>query len=262
VLEISNIEKSIISLENERTKVLSYTDKFTKEHILQTYKALVNFNEMKRKFVYYLKTKEELVDDSLLAYNFIILIVLYFASEELGHYKLIGFIILLILISIYVCIYSYIIFWEVFERNNIFSFNTILLSISILFYYAIGNGAYVINYGDEELNSFYEKPEYRTQYYVNVFPDNYDTKNYRLPSDIYVFSETMEAENRSSDDYIGGGSNDYYTEKYIILEKVYWPNGGYLEFEDCQLIQGERVKCIDKNEDIWYIELTDHKVGK
>lgn len=103
--------------------------------------------------------------------------------------------------------------------------------------------------GDESIGSFFEKPEYRTKYYVNLFPEASKSKNYRLAAEIHVYEE-------SDEDY-EGNSHAY---KVISIEKVYFNNGGFLYFDDCLVEFGEKTYCIDQNGKGWYIELTNLKV--
>lgn len=133
------------------------------------------------------------------------------------------------------------------------SFNTVL-GFALLFY-TVGNGLrYTIAdaFGEERIGSFFEKSEYTTQYYVNLFPEKNDAQNYRLPADIHVYSEEEEGEESSS------------TKKCIRLEKVYFPNNGFVNFsddgEDKNLTFGQKVYVADQHNKGWYVELVDEKV--
>lgn len=79
-------------------------------------------------------------------------------------------------------------------------------------------------FGNEEIGSFFEKSTYTTQYWVYLQPENTQVKNYRVKADIYHYIESAD------DEYNGGG--DFY-----LLEKVYWENGGFSIFEDCDLTE-------------------------
>jgi hypothetical protein len=78
--------------------------------------------------------------------------------------------------------------------------------------------------GNTVLGSVFQKNNYDTQYWVYLQPENAKDKNYRLKGDITV-------------DY-----KDYY------LTKVYWSNGGYETFSDCNLsdatVDNGSVSCI------------------
>jgi hypothetical protein len=41
---------------------------------------------------------------------------------------------------------------------------------------------------------------------------------------------------------------------------VFWPNKGYLDFNDCQLEIGAKVQCNDQKGRSWNIILTNEKV--
>jgi hypothetical protein len=104
---------------------------------------------------------------------------------------------------------------------------------------------YTKHFGESKLGSLLEKPDYTTQYYVNLFADKGNSKNYRVVADIHVYS-TVEQD-----------GEDSYSEKHIVVEKVYWPNGGYTTFDDCELEDGDSGYCTDDEDRSWYIELTD-----
>lgn len=107
--------------------------------------------------------------------------------------------------------------------------------------------AYTKNFGSEIIGSFFEKHEYKTQYYVNLFADKGYAKNYRVVADVHVYSTTEE------------DGEDTYTTKHIVIERVYWPNGGYSIFDDCELESGDNGYCTDNDDRTWYIELTNKK---
>jgi hypothetical protein len=79
------------------------------------------------------------------------------------------------------------------------------------------------------------------KYYVNMFPDDGVSKNYRVVADISKVEE--------------GG--DYY------ITKAYFPNGGYITFEDSygvsELEFNKKVSIKDDKGKEWEIELTKQK---
>jgi len=93
--------------------------------------------------------------------------------------------------------------------------------------------------GDTNLGSFWQKSNYQTQYWVYLQPENANDKNYRLKGDI------------TKDD------NGY------TLTKVYWSNGGYSTFDDCNLDSAvsdkDTANCStnDENSDNYTIRLGD-----
>lgn len=94
-----------------------------------------------------------------------------------------------------------------------------------------------------EIGAYFEMLEYKAQYYVHAYPGYYEeVKSYRLPADIWKFKD-------------GGGRTGYW------VGKVYFPNGGYADFEyDDAAIVGEKVGMLDSSGEHWYIELTKDKV--
>lgn len=117
--------------------------------------------------------------------------------------------------------------------------------------YNWSKGTYSRQYGDEIIGSFWEKPNYKAKYLVKLHQQDGD-QVYTLPAQLHVFSETYE------DDY--GDGYQSWTERYIMVESVYFNNGGYLTFDACNLNEGGKVYCIDQNSNGWYIELTGEKV--
>jgi hypothetical protein len=96
-------------------------------------------------------------------------------------------------------------------------------------------------YGSEQIGSLIEKREYKSFYYLNLFPESEKTKNYRVRGmvDSYMDSE--------------------YGRKYFLLY-VIMENGKELYFEpDENLVLNEKVFLLDKNDNYWYVELTEHR---
>lgn len=123
-----------------------------------------------------------------------------------------------------------------------------LLGIFIIFVIANNLGL-----GEARPGSFLEKKAYSTKLFVNVFPGSSEAKNYRLQASI-----------RREED-----SDGYF------IDKIYWPNGGYTEFEDdeCRARYNEKSQkyiayCVnsinigsDSEKEVEYtIEITDELV--
>lgn len=115
------------------------------------------------------------------------------------------------------------------------------------------------HYGNEILGSFLEKPEYRTQYFVNVFRDTNDSLNYRLIADLHVFSE--HSEGYPEEDRFGREYTPTYSERMIQLERIYFPDSTVIEFEETFLKYRRKVYCIDERGRSWYVELTNQKAS-
>jgi hypothetical protein len=117
--------------------------------------------------------------------------------------------------------------------------------------YTWSKGTYTRKYGKEIIGNFFEKPEYKAKYLVKLYREGQD-QVYTLPALLHIFSESFE------DDY--GDGYQSWTERYIMVEKVYFRNGGYLNFNDCDLNEGKRVYCLDQDDNGWYIELTKERI--
>lgn len=100
---------------------------------------------------------------------------------------------------------------------------------------------FIGHFGNEEIGSFFEKSTYTTQYWIYLQPENTQLKNYRVKGDVYHYIEP------ANDDYGGG---DIY-----LLEKVYWDNGGFSIFDDCDLTK----ITFDKSKKVNYVGCRDHK---
>lgn len=87
---------------------------------------------------------------------------------------------------------------------------------------------------------------YDDKYYVNLFPENNTSKNYRVEANIFY-------------------DNDY-GEYYI--EKAYFPNNGYITFDnsfgipDNALEFNKKVLVKDDKGRYWNVELTKQRVKK
>lgn len=94
-----------------------------------------------------------------------------------------------------------------------------------------------------EIGAYFETSEYKAQYYVRAYPGYYDdVTSYRLPADIWKYNEPE----------IG---------KRYFVGKVYFPNGGYMDFQYDEAAEvGEKIAMVNSNGEHWYIELTKDKV--
>lgn len=138
--------------------------------------------------------------------------------------------------------------------TNGFSLSGAFITFSFLFY-MIGNGIRLTiadSFGDAQIGSFFEKNDYTAKYFVNLFPNENEAKNYRLPADIHIYYE------------INDNEDSFSTTKCIRLGKIYFPQGGYLIFNDDgineSLTFGEKVSLMDSESKHWDVELIDEKV--
>lgn len=258
ILDKNAIENEIRKLEYEKSKTLKYDDSFDKEELLNYYENVILTIYDSKTLVYFIKSKDQITNDSNVGNYFKICIVLFLAYHSVDYLKPFGPIIFIGVIFMCILFCIRILVWEGIERGKFTSPIVIGHALLIYILFICGKNTYINGYGDEILGSYFEKFEYRTQYYVNVFPDAEGSKNYRLPAEIHVYSEEEEGE--PTEDAYGIEHSNKYTIKYIILEKVLWPNEDYLEFNDCQLEVGKKVQCNDQDGVSWTVELTNEKV--
>lgn len=238
------------------------------------YQSIYDSVVKKGKTVYQLKFYEQIISPDNWG-NYLKIFFLLFAGGKIFNSVLpVSFIFyeLIVLLSLIGCVYVALKQFFIGFRNN--QLNDLGASHSALSFIVIGHLilAYLLfawaknsisrNYGEERLGSFFEKPEYKTQYYVLIFPDNSISKNYKLVADIEVSSEIDSYED---DDGSGIGVFAYpitrsYSHRLINIDKVYLPNGGYLTFDDCELEKNAKAYCTDQDGRQWTIELTPEKV--
>ncbi len=116
----------------------------------------------------------------------------------------------------------------------------------ILFYVAIGLfffwlawGLGLSRFGVQQPGAFLEATDYEAKVLVMVFPSDDTTKNYLIPADI------------------GKGDGSY--DKTYTVYKIYWPNGGYTEFDNCTIEEYTlKASCFDDDKE-YFIQLTDRK---
>lgn len=119
---------------------------------------------------------------------------------------------------------------------------------------------YVGHYGNEIIGSYWAKPSFTTKYIVKLSKARDSNKEYALPGIVTVFSEWIESDYPQENEWGQEYYESYIEEEYILLEKVFFNNGGYLTFEECDLEMGVKIYCTDQNDEDWYIELTKEKV--
>lgn len=92
--------------------------------------------------------------------------------------------------------------------------------------------------GNTTIGSWFEKSkDYTTYYYVNVFPSDH-TKNYRLKAEI-------------SRESCGEGCG-----RATLVTRAFFPNGGYLDFDNCDVEFDKQTQCLDQDSNFWDVELT------
>lgn len=102
------------------------------------------------------------------------------------------------------------------------------------------------------------------KYSYNVILQRND-KTYTLPAEIEI-SYDMDEYDSYPIEYnplTGTGYTQTHIEQVIKLNRIYWPNGGYLKFEqnDVFLSANEAVKITDQNDVDWKCTLTNERVS-
>lgn len=135
----------------------------------------------------------------------------------------------------------------------------ILLKDNWLVIFIITFGIYLIfinpligRFGNEQIGSFFEKDNYETKYYINLFTEKKLSKNYRLIADIEKNTECIKL-----------GRDESECNRIYYVRKIYWENGGYFTFDsnECLIESEEKFLCYpDQQEEGIYIEPTTKKV--
>lgn len=191
--------------------------------------------------------------------NYALIIFILFASQfSFDHIKPGGptIFLLISLVTILYCLFM--IFRNKEIGNKLISVTTFGFMFLAHLSYTFGKHSYTRNYGNEVIGSYFEKPNYRTKYYVNVFQKKDNDKNYRLPALIHVFLDTEYDNN--NDNYFGIDQEQSSTSKNIALEEIILPNGDKKHFSECQLEMWDKVYCTDQDNQGWYLELTNIKI--
>lgn len=93
--------------------------------------------------------------------------------------------------------------------------------------------------GSTNIGGLFERINYTESYYVNLFPENANDKNYKVKAEI---------------EKIGNG---YY------ISKAYFSNGGYITFNnngtDKSLKVSSKIGIYDDEDKYWRVELTTQK---
>lgn len=251
-------ENKIKELEDDKIYKLKYSNIYDNEKLLTKYKKINETILQNIKFIHVIKTKYKFTEGLNFGNYFLIYIIFLCAYDSVEYLKPVGPKVFIVVIIFCIIFCVLILFNEGIKRKDFTSPVIFGQALSIYLLFTLGKNSYIRSYGDEIIGSYFEKIDYRTKYYVNIFPDDESSKNYRLSAEIHVYSEEEEGE--PTEDSYGIEHSNTYTTKYITLEKVFWPNEGYLNFNDCQLEIGEKVQCKDQNGMSWNIELTNEKV--
>jgi len=99
----------------------------------------------------------------------------------------------------------------------------------------------------EEVNPFSTSNSSSFQGKVIIARSQDNAKEYRLDANIYV-----EARANREDEH--SWSNN------VLIEKVYWPNGGYLTFDNCRVYRfgtGDAIPCEAQDGQTYTVELIE-----
>jgi hypothetical protein len=137
--------------------------------------------------------------------------------------------------------------WETIKDESFWT-NIIALLLCLLFLYSYILQPLISNlWGVNEIGHRFESPKpYIAKYYVNLFPENSEIKNYKVKADLYVYKRCEEYE------------EDTKCWRMVNLQKVYFPNKEVF-FDDC-LLDSSRISCYDKNNNYWDIEFNNEKI--
>ncbi len=139
-------------------------------------------------------------------------------------------------------------------ENKLIMFYIILFGLSFFFYDL---------YSNTQIGSLFERSNYKEKYWVNLFPNENNDKNYRVPADIIATFYTSENECENN---FGVNEPCEQSERLYLISKAYFNNGGYITFDDTEesesLKINEKVLITDVDGKEWWIELTDKKVIK
>lgn len=123
-----------------------------------------------------------------------------------------------------------------------------IIAVPLLFILIFGFMTMKTYWGSDTIGTVFSRSDFKTSYYVNVSEEITHAKNYRLKADITVFSE-----------------GNQFSIGYIILDKIYFPNGGYITFKNTDyhvttLETNAIILFTDDKGKEWNIELTNEKV--
>lgn len=195
------------------------------------------------------RIEEITTNDNIGAYFKIILLLSFTRLDSFGDIGTIGYITMTLSLLVF-CLF-------VVAREAILTrtfVNGVIIGHVVFGYFLFNwsKNTYVRSYGNEIIGSFWEKPDYRTKYLLKVSESSDFSNSFTLQAQVHV-STIREESNNSQEDAFGNEYFETYSNKYIILEKIFWPKGGFLEFDDCDL--QETDYCRDKNGRYWYIKI-------
>jgi hypothetical protein len=99
-------------------------------------------------------------------------------------------------------------------------------------------------FGVKRIGAPFERREYRTRYYVLMYPNIDRSKNYKVPAEVHVYTE-------------GDEETEY---RRVDLLRVFFPNGNVVGLNmDESLEFDKKLRGVDGYGQEWGIELTRQK---
>lgn len=106
----------------------------------------------------------------------------------------------------------------------------------------------LLNINIEEIGHPFEKDNYITNYYVNMFPNKNSSLNYRVKGEIEIITDCEDDE------------DGHHCIKSRLLRVASFSSTKKIEFDGCYVETNKKEGCVDYNNKYWYVELTKEKV--
>jgi hypothetical protein len=122
---------------------------------------------------------------------------------------------------------------------------------------AFGTNELINAYGGKTIGGFFERGrDYETSYYVNLFPNDKSSKNYRVKSDILATWEQYQTDSGSDAIRVYYIQRAYFSDHNVVSFENAAGNQGA---EDVSLATGKKVGIVDDSGRRWLVELTTEK---
>ncbi len=191
--------------------------------------------------------------------KFNLFLTLWVGHRPLATDYIIGFFIFSVIVVVLLCIFAFIASVEIFRKKAA----TPLVYGCLVFVYFLlvwEKNSYVYHYGVPIIDHFFEKPEYRAKYRVELEPEN-SNRIVKAIADIHVEGRT-ETEDRGEEDKFGLSITHTYTYRDVWVKKLYLPSGGVLNIaeQDEALHLGESVRLKDSRGRSWHVRLLNEPI--
>lgn len=256
--EFKNLNYQIQKLEEQKEETIKYKGIFGNEDLLISLIRLKEDDSIKNAnfFIHVLKSKKEHSEDSNFERGTFLLFILLIGQHSFDHFLPLGPGLIMLIVTLSIVYIIGISLLKMITKRSVDPSSIFVYIMILYFFFFIGKETYSRNFGDEEMFSYFEKSKYTTQYYVNISSSKDDGKNYRLPADINVYFEIGGDGFGILFDFITGS----HDKRVIDIDKVYFPDGRYLNFKNCSFADSFESICTDQFGIDWNIELTESKV--